>query len=268
MTRKIIILPIYLVYFIVFIFSLIYAGDIYASDVIKVWDYPTGTINPRSLEQRTSYQIRKVEFKPDETVVYLEFWKSNRNSNIRFSSGTSLKALMKSYKLISAEGIELDRWHKLNPTCREEYVFHFEPLPVSTRSFDFLEGAALPDGFNLTDVTPRSGTLESSNWRDDSTGDWIIGLFPDFIVYDSRIWQYADKDFTKGKFTITDGLKTLKVNVGKEKDGKRKLKISDRKAISASRISSMFMSDYPSEGGVTSFADNGYREGDSVTICG
>ncbi len=253
---------------IIFLASLIISGSSFASDAIKVWDYPTGNINPKSLENRISYQIKKVEFKPEETVVYLDFWQPYRNSNIRFSSETSLKTMMKSYKLISAEGIELDQWHKINPTCREEYIFHFEPLPVSTRSFDFMEGAALIDGFNLTGVAPRSDSLESSNWRDDSTGDWIIGFFPDFAVYGNRIWQYGNKDFVKGNFTITNGSDKLKIKAGKEKDGKRTLKISGRKDISASRIASMFMPDYPAEGGAISIVDNGYQEGDSVKICG
>ena len=30
--------------------------------------------------------------------------------------------------------------------------------------------------------------------RDDATGEWLIGFFPDYAVYDNRFWQYAARD--------------------------------------------------------------------------
>lgn len=30
--------------------------------------------------------------------------------------------------------------------------------------------------------------------RDDATGEWLIGFFPDFAAYDNRFWQYAACD--------------------------------------------------------------------------
>ena len=30
--------------------------------------------------------------------------------------------------------------------------------------------------------------------RDDATGEWLIGFFPDFAAYDNRFWQYAARD--------------------------------------------------------------------------
>ncbi|MDE6370532.1 MAG: hypothetical protein K2K92_03475, partial [Duncaniella sp.] len=148
----------------------------------------------------------------------------------------------------------------------EDYVFRFEPLPMSVESFDFIEGNSGND-FRRTEIRERGVSLESSNWRDSETGDWLIGFFPDFAIYDARVWSYSDKDFRRGNFRLTDGETTVNVEVGKEKSGHRKLKI-DGKEFRTDRITGLALPDYPTKGEMTRFVDNGYGQVDTVTISG
>lgn len=110
--------------------------------------------------------------------------------------------------------------------------------------------------------------LESSSWRDAQSGEWVIGLYPQFAIYDSKAWDYAEKDFAKGKFTLTDGDRAIKVTVGKEKDGLRRIRIGKDLDFKAARITGQYNVDYPADPALTDFTDNGYRVGDSATING
>ncbi|MBO4773041.1 MAG: hypothetical protein J5595_10935, partial [Bacteroidales bacterium] len=32
-----------------------------------------------------------------------------------------------------------------------------------------------------------------SNWRNEQTGDWVIGFYDDFAIYDCKFWNYKEK---------------------------------------------------------------------------
>ena len=109
-----------------------------------VWEQPT-------TEFSTSYgdgffnlalDITKVELKKNETLVYVtvsqrsdfdDYW-------FQFASGSYLKADGKQYAITSADGIQLDTHQRTGPDGTSDVVLHFEPLPLSTKSFDFTEG--------------------------------------------------------------------------------------------------------------------------------
>lgn len=230
----------------------------------RVWENPEALLNPEISYTRKQMKISRVEFKPGETTVYITVGVTP-GEELVFNRNIYLLADSVKYPIVSADGLTLGKKDVVPFDGRKEYAFHFEALPPATESFDFIESKK--KGYNFTRVRDRGASLLSSNWRDEATGDWVIGLMPDFAVYDSRVWKYADKDFARGHFLLSDGSATLKVEAGKEKNGVRSFRIGDRK-INASRIDGMFLSAYPAEGAVREFVDNGYRSGDSVTISG
>ncbi len=238
-----------------------------AKEKSKTWIYPEERMNPNLFPGDARMQITKVDFTPEATDVFITLHYSRSNQGFRYSPNTSLKVDDKSYKLIGTRGLNTDNSFTTVPQIGSaDIVLSFEPLPLSTDSFDLVEGTGARD-YNFYGVKERSNNLKSSSWRDVKSGDWIISFFPDFAVYDTKNWQYIEKDFDKGRFLITDGEKSLKVTAGKEKNGTRKLKIGDEREKEVSLITTIYNTDYP-VGGPTAFSDNGFREGDSVTING
>ena len=240
-----------------------------------VWEQPT-------TEFSTSYgdgyfnlalDITKVELKENETLVYMtvsqrldydDYW-------FQFASGSYLKADGKQYAITSADGIQLDTHQQTGPDGTSDVVLHFEPLPLSTKSFDFTEGD-FSGAWSITGIKPveeRWRQLLPSYWRDEK-GDWKIAFLEDQAIYDCKFWRYKKLDINpktgEAEMLLTDGTDDLKVIVGKDKKGKRTIQIGDQKA-SYTMITSRFMPDYPQKDTRTDFVDTDYKA-DTVTVVG
>jgi thiol-disulfide isomerase/thioredoxin len=115
----------------------------------------------------------------------------------------------------------------------------------------------------------KIGTLAGTMWRNEQTGDWDIGFTEKYAIYDCRFWEYGNLKRMNDKFEVTlvNPEKTLKVSVGKQKDGRRQITIGNGKKQVYSLITSETLPDYPAKDWST-FKDNGYREGDTVTFVG
>lgn len=86
--------------------------------------------------------VNRVEMKETETKVSVtvNLRSDYDNFKFQFASGTYLLAEGKRYALVSANGIELDKYVKTNADNKRDIVFHFQPLPLDTKVFDFIEG--------------------------------------------------------------------------------------------------------------------------------
>ena len=113
------------------------------------------------------------------------------------------------------------------------------------------------------------GGIMDTYWRDDKTGDWLIGLTEDRVIYDCKVWDIASKNESDGAYSIrvNNGLDSLDISIGTENDGKRTISI-DGKTFDCSLISGGCLPDYPEKDTCTTLADNHYQEGDSVTVIG
>ena len=262
-----------------------------------VWEQPT-------TEFSTSYgdgffnlalDITKVELKENETLVYMTVSQRSDYDDywFQFASGSYLKADGKQYAITSADGIQLDTHQQTGPDGTSDVVLHFEPLPLSTKSFDFTEGD-FSGAWSITGIKPveeRWRQLLPSYWRD-AEGDWKIAFLEDQAIYDCRFWRYKKLDINqktgeaemlleadpplpslKGRESLSspfkgelEGVRELRVIVGKDKKGKRTIQIGDQKA-SYSMITSRFMPDYPQKDTRTDFVDTDYKA-DTVTIVG
>lgn len=215
----------------------------------KVWKEPAAINMPYTED---ALKVTEVEFKDTETILRLNM-KFQPRAKINVQSTACLKADNgQSYKIKSAEivgenarAIELNKNFRVLDSCELDVALHFAPLPAGIRSFDFIEGN-IKNAFkiwSITDPAVYSKTgLFNSNWRNEESGDWEIGLYEDCAVYDSRLWRYkVRKD---KKVVLTDGNEDVTVTLGKEKDGKRSIAINGRKML-CSRITSKFLPDYP-----------------------
>ena len=109
--------------------------------------------------------------------------------------------------------------------------------------------------------------LADTYWRNDKTGDWLIGITEKQVIYDNLVWDIVAQTEAKDSYTlsISDG---TTIKVGKQKKGQRSMTIGNQKPVFCSPITTATLPDYPTKDLRTGFVDNGYREGDSVTIAG
>ena len=118
--------------------------------------------------------------------------------------------------------------------------------------------------------TLLSCDLNNTKWRNEETGDWDIGFFEKFVVYDCKFWQYESVNEKRDKYDIAlrynNDLLTIKV--GKEKKGKRDIQIGQKKPQQYSNITSHNMPYYPQSDASPELIDNGYSRIDTITIVG
>ena len=119
-------------------------------------------------------------------------------------------------------------------------------------------------------MTLSSCGLSDTKWRNDITGDFDIGFFEQFAVYDCKFWQYESVSEKGDKYDITlrhdDDLLSMKV--GKDRNGKRDIQIGLDKPLPFSNITSQYLPYYPKSDGKTDLIDNVYSRIDTITIVG
>ena len=111
------------------------------------------------------------------------------------------------------------------------------------------------------------GTLADTYWRNEKTGDWLIGITANHVIYDNMVWDIVARTEKKDAYALTISNGTT-IKVGKQKKGLRSIAIDKQKPITCSLINTQALPDYPKKDLRKGFTDNGYRDGDSVTIIG
>lgn len=209
-------------------------------------------------------KVNRVAMYADHTDVglHIDFRKGRQ---IGFIQGTALKADGKEYKVTAATVIKLDEPYSMTEDTLS-LTLTFEPLPVTTQKFDFTS----PDGLQLLNIRNANSLPEDitdTYWRNKATGDWLIGITPTHVVYNNKVWDIVSQTEKKDAYalTITDG--TI-IQVGKMKKAQRIITIGKEKPVTCSPIVTATLPDYPTKDTRKGFVDNGYREGDSVTIIG
>lgn len=241
-----------------------------AKERIIVWERPSAEVNTEIEGYfRTLFEITRVELAEEETRVFLHVALRPENW-VRFSSGTCLVADGRQYALKSLEGMELDKETYLTECGYADVVFHFEPLPMKTQRFDFTEGNS-DSAFKLLgieDAKTRAQKLFPSNWRNVQTGDWTIGFYEDFAIYDCKFWNYKKRQQKGDKHLVvleSEG-REVTVNVNKNNKGRRVISIGGAKG-EYDLITSVCLPDYPTKDTCTSFKDTHYKT-DTVTLVG
>ena len=246
-----------------------------AKEKATVWENP-------STEYGTSYgdgffylalDVTRVELKADETVVYVTARQRSDypDYTFQFVGDTYLRVGSERYPLVSADGIELNKYVQTDKDGRRDMAFHFPPLPKGVKSFDFIEG----DGeraFQIRGIKPaeeRWKQLFPSYWRD-AQGDWKIAFFDDFAIYDCRFWDYKQCNVNpktgEADIVMQNAGDVLNVKVGKDKKGRRTIQMGQQK-LTYEMITTRFLPDYPTKDTRANFVDTGYKT-DTVTVVG
>lgn len=110
-------------------------------------------------------------------------------------------------------------------------------------------------------------TLADTYWRNETTGDWVIGVTQNRVIYGSQVWDIVAQTEKKDSYTLTISDGTI-IKVGKQKKGLRSMIIGQQKPVVCSPITTSALPDYPTKDVRTGFVDNGYSITDSVTING
>lgn len=243
---------------------------------IQTWDHPTTEYGNVYFDGffNIALDITKVELKEDETAVYATIRQRSDYPDMdqfKFSKDTYLLADSKRYSVVSAEGIEFDKFRQTEKNGRLDVVFHFRPLPKNTRSFDFIEGEG-QGAFQIKGIKPveeRWKELFPSYWSDEQTGEWVIAFLDNQAIYDNKVWDMEAEIRHWGKkaeITLTHEGETIKVQVGKNRNGRRTIRIGKQKRT-LSMITGRFIPDYPKKDTRTDFVDLGYKT-DTVTFMG
>ena len=208
--------------------------------------------------------VNRVALYADRTDVSLHI-DYRKGRQMGFSRGTALKAGGKEYKVTGATVIKLDEPYTM-PEDTLNLTLTFEPLPVTTQRFDFTS----PDGLQLLNIRNANSLPEditNTYWRNESTGDWMIGITPNHAIYKNKVWDIVSQTEKKDAYTLTINDGTI-IKVGKMKKGQRIITIGKEKPVTCSPIVTAALPDYPTKDMRKGFVDNGYRTNDSVTIIG
>lgn len=120
----------------------------------------------------------------------------------------------------------------------------------------------------LTMQTAFGQGIIPSNWRNEQTGDWVIGFYDDFAIYDCKFWNYKEKTQSGDSFTFvleSDG-KQITVTADNAQNNVRNITINGNKAA-YSVIMGETLPDYPAKDTRTGFKDSRYKT-DTVTLVG
>ena len=241
------------------------------SDGSFVWENPA--IDRKSQHQwwQPNLTVRKVEMDGKETRVYLSVYPYNKGECF-IQKETSLRAEGVSFQVLR---IEPNYWVSLPPgKDNVERVLHFPPLPANTVRFDLIESddPGSNNIYGIHDSSIPTTDLYPSHWRNEKTGDWILSLYPDFAIFNCKIWQYKSQPASTDmdgchNFVLINENKEMKVRTGRMKGLVRSFKI-DGKRYKCSQITTDRLPFYPHKDKITQIKNNGYAVGDSVTVSG
>lgn len=253
------------------LFTLLFALATLCGFAQTVWEHPAAEKN--CLIEGfvgTLAEITRVEFTNEETLVYMHLSRSPE-SRLRFSQAAYLQADGKRYAVRCCDGLELGKEIFLTDNGKADVVFHFEPLPLNTKKFDFKENDAEGDFCILGVQSAESiaAQLFPSAWRNCKSGDWEIAFYDECAIYDCRFWKYKERKQKGDKYELlleSDG-EELNVKVGKNKKGRRNITIGQRKC-EFEIISTITLPDYAYKDTARGLKDNGYQQVDTATLTG
>jgi thiol-disulfide isomerase/thioredoxin len=213
-------------------------------------------------------KVTKVAIYGDRTEVsiHMDFPERVAGQKIPMATTPTLRADGKMYAVKSATGITLKEPHKIPADGKVDFTLVFEPIPANTWMIDVEEPNAW-SFLHIRDMQNMPVGIADTYWRNDQTGDWLIGFTPQYVIYNNKVCDIVSKIEKKDEFTLTlsDG---TTVKVGKMKKNQRQIAIGKEKAVACSPITGTALPDYPTKDLRTGFVDNDYKATDSVTIVG
>ena len=229
----------------------------------KVWDnVVTGHTNV------PDFKVTKVAIYDDRTEVFLhlEMPQQMTGESVPLATKPMLTADGKTYAVKGATVISLTEPYIIPADGKVDFSLIFEPIPENT----YLISVAEPNAWsiaNVHDADSQPTGIANTYWRNEATGDWLIGFAKQHVIYNNKVYDIVNQTEKKDAHTLTlyDG---TTIRVGKMKNGLRQIAIGNNKAIACSPIRGAALPDYPTKDTRKGFVDNGYNVKDSVTIIG
>jgi len=229
----------------------------------KVWnDIVTGYASAPIIK------VTKVAFYDDRTEVFLRLEVPQRmaGQSVPIAAKPILKADGKEYAVKEATVIKLNELYAIPADGKVDFSLIFEPIPENT----YLISVAEPNAWsiaNVHDADSQPTGIANTYWRNEATGDWLIGFTKQHVIYNNKVYDIVSQTVKKDAYTLTlnDG---TTIRIGKIKNGLRQIAIGKNKAIACSPIRGAALPDYPTKDTRKGFVDNGYNVKDSVTIIG
>ena len=229
----------------------------------KVWDnVVTGYANTPIIK------VTKVAIYDDRTEVFLRLEGRQQmvGQSVPIAAKPILKADGKDYAVKGATVISLTEPYKIPADGKVDFSLIFEPIPENT----YLISVAEPNLWSITNVHDADSQptgIADTYWRNEATGDWLIGFAKQHVIYNNKVCDIVSQTLKKDAYTLTlnDG---TTIRVSKMKNGLRQIAIGKNKAIACSPIRGAALPDYPTKDTRKGFVDNGYNVKDSVTIIG
>ena len=207
--------------------------------------------------------VEKVTFAEDHTelAMRITYFKGRQ---MGFPSDVYLQAGGKHYVVKDATVLKLNEPYTV-PTDAQNFSLIFEAVPQDTKQMDFV----LPAGLSIQNIHSADDVPEGitdTYWRNEATGDWLIGFATNHVAYHNKVWDIASMSSDKDTYTFELAGGPV-IKVGKLKKGKRSITIGNAKPIVCTPITTATLPDYPTKDLRKGFVDNGYIN-DSVTIIG
>ena len=229
----------------------------------KVWDnVVTGYANTPIIK------VTKVAIYDDRTEVFLRLEGRQQmvGQSVPIAAKPILKADGKDYAVKGATVISLTEPYTIPADGKVDFSLIFEPIPENT----YLISVAEPNAWsiaNVHDADSQPTGIADTYWRNEATGDWLIGFAKQHVIYNNKVYDIVSQTVKKDAYTLTlnDG---TTIRVSKMKNGLRQIAIGKNKAIACSPIRGAALPDYPTKDTRKGFVDNGYNVKDSVTIIG
>ena len=180
--------------------------------------------------------ITKVAIDDDQTEVFfhLEVPQQMTGEAAPLASKPTLRADGKFYAVKGATVISLTEPYKIPADGKVDFSLIFEPIPANTWMIDVAEPNAWSFA-NVRDADSQPVGIADTYWRNEATGDWLIGFTPKHVIYGNRVYDIASQTEKKDAYTLTlnDG---VTVKVGKMKKGQRVIAIGSDKSVACSPI--------------------------------
>ena len=229
----------------------------------KVWEnVVTGYANVPIIN------VTKVAIYDDRTEVFFHFEVPQQmaGESMPMATKPTLTADGKTYAVKGATVISLTEPYAIPADGKVDFSLIFEPIPENT----YLISVAEPNTWsiaNVHDADSQPTGIADTYWRNEATGDWLIGFAKQHVIYNNKVWDIVSQTEKKDAYTLmlNDG---TAIKVDKPKKGLRMITIGKDKAIVCSPIIGTSLPDYPIKDSRMGFVDNGYNTKDSVTIIG
>ena len=152
------------------ILALLCIVSIQAKKNVVIWDKPNAICN--IFRTGTKFQVNKMEFKSDETVMHIEASYIPKNW-IKFASTSVLKdEIGREYAIISGEPtckgelrMQVDSLFTMPESGKANIALHFQPLHIDTKRVDFIEGHS-KRAFRIWNIRKADdATQQPEEWR-------------------------------------------------------------------------------------------------------